>query len=101
MFLVQLLLPLRDNRGRKFPPAFFEAVHQELADRFGGVTAFIRSPAVGMWKETDDVNRDDVIMLEVMTGELEREWWADYRRDLEEKFQQQEILIWATRIEKL
>ena len=101
MYLIQLFLPLRDNEKQNFPPALFESVHQELADRFGGVTAFVRSPAIGLWKETHEVNRDDVVMLEVMADDVARDWWADYRQTLESRFRQQEILIWATRIEKL
>ena len=61
MFLVQLLLPLRDNEGRPFGRADFERVRSELADRFGGVTAFLQSPASGIWKEPSegDTQRDE------------------------------------------
>ena len=101
MHLIQLLLPLRDNDKQELPAASFESVHQELTDRFGGVTAFLRSPAVGLWKETSEVNRDEVVMLEVMTDKLDTEWWANYRDPLERRFRQDEILIWSTHIEKL
>ncbi len=37
----------------------------ELIERFGGVTAFVRAPAVGLWKENaEDINRDEVVMFE-------------------------------------
>jgi len=102
MHLVQLLIPLHDNHQHSFPTAYFNKVRAELTQRFGGVTAFVRSPAVGVWKEqSDTTNRDDVIMFEVLTEELDTQWWAAYRNELEQKFRQEEILIWASTITKL
>jgi hypothetical protein len=102
MHLIQLLLPLYDNNNHKFSNAHFNRVRQELTDRFGGVTAFVRSPAVGLWKErNDEVNRDEVIMFEVMAEQLDKEWWAAYRIKLQEQFRQDEVLIWASAIMKL
>ncbi len=101
MYLIQLLLPLHDNENEEFPAGLFASVRQELTNRFGGVTAFIRAPAVGLWKESDEVNRDEVVMFEVLAEDLEREWWAAYRQTLEEEFRQDEVLIWAAAIEKL
>jgi hypothetical protein len=53
-------------------------VRKDLMECFGGVTAFLRSPAVGLWKEgNDEVNRDEVVMFEVMTDQLDEDWrWA-------------------------
>lgn len=47
MRLVQILLPLYDNQHQRFPKAFFDHVREGLTKQFGGVTAFVRSPAVG------------------------------------------------------
>ena len=47
MQLLQLFLPIYDREGRPFPKAMFDAVRAELAERHGGVTAYLRSPAVG------------------------------------------------------
>ena len=59
MYLVQLLLPLRDNDGVPFPRADFERVRAELTERHGGVTAYLRSPASGVWRdEGGEVARD-------------------------------------------
>lgn len=102
MHLVQLLLPLRDNDGNPFPRASLDAVRHELTDRFGGVTAHLRAPAAGAWKDDEgDVTGDDVVIVEVMADELDRPWWADYRRALESRFRQDEIVIRATPIERL
>ena len=102
MYLIQLLLPLHDNSGRPFSPSYFTQVRKDLTERFGGVTAFVRSPAVGVWKEdSDETNHDEVIMFEVLADELERDWWASYREQLQNKFRQDEILIWASEITRL
>jgi len=102
MYLVQLLLPLRDNDGRPFPREWLDAVRHALTERFGGVTAHLRAPAAGVWKDGEgDVARDDVVIVEVMADEVDRAWWADYRRALEARFRQDEIVIRATPIERL
>lgn len=102
MHLIQLLLPLHDNDGRDFPPAHFSQVRAELTERFGGVTAFIRAPAVGLWKESAaDVSRDEVVMFEVLAEHLDQNWWSLYRKQLQNKFRQNEVLIWASNITKL
>ena len=72
-----------------------------MTERFGGVTAFIRSPAVGLWKESAEVNRDEVVMFEVLADELDEKWWSSYRDKLQKMFRQDEVLIWASRITRL
>ena len=101
MHLIQLLLPLHDNNKQEFPIAYFLKVREELTDRFGGVTAFARSPAVGLWKDADKVSRDDMLMFEVMSQQLDKEWWSNYRAKLQKEFRQEELLIWASDITKL
>jgi hypothetical protein len=102
MYLIQLLLPLHDNNNQEFPTTYFSEVRQDLADRFGGVTAFVRSPAVGLWKEGDDeVKDDEVVLFEAMADDLDKDWWAGYRSQLQKKFRQDEVLIWASNITRL
>jgi len=45
MYLLQILLPLVDNQGQRFDDHRFSHVRRELTERFGGVTAYLRSPA--------------------------------------------------------
>ena len=102
MFLVQLLLPLYDNAGRRVPHDWFAAVRDELTERYGGVTAFLRSPAQGTWKENGGtVDRDEIVMCEVMVDELDESWWADYRAKLEAQFGQREVVVRALQFKKL
>ena len=101
-FLVQILLPLYDNEGRTVGADLFGEVRRELTERFGGLTAHMRAPAKGLWK-TDDgaVARDDIVIFEVMAEALDRSWWEGYRRTLEQRFRQEQIVIRATRLELL
>lgn len=102
LHLVQLLLPLADNDGRAFPRSAYDRVRYELTERYGGVTAYLRAPAEGLWKEdAGRVSRDDVVIYEVMTGELDRAWWAAYRLALQERFRQEELVVRASAIERL
>ena len=101
MHLVQILLPLRRNDGSEQPPDRFRAVRSELVDRFGGVTAFSRAPAEGLWNDGEQIDRDQLILVEVMDPALDRAWWADYRARLEARFEQEELVVRALSLDRL
>lgn len=102
MKLVQIFLPIYDNQGKPFSKGLFDKVREELATQFGGVTAFVHSPAVGVWEnEAGAVCRDDVVLFEVMLEAVDRNWWETYRRSLERQFNQEAMLIRATKVELL
>jgi len=101
MHLIEILLPLTDNEGRAFGAGEFNRVRDELAARFGGVTAFRRAPGEGVWAEGGAVSRDEVVIFEVMTGALDRAWWAAYRGELERRFRQEKLVVRATAFEEL
>ena len=101
MYLVQLLLPLYDNAGAPQSRAHFAAVRQQLVDRFGGLTAYTRAPATGEWAGPGAVERDDIVVYEVMVDGLDRDWWSTYRAALEQRFAQDEIAVRALTAEKL
>jgi hypothetical protein len=101
-YLVQVLLPLYDNDGHRFDEAQFADVRRDLTGRFGGVTAYIRSPATGLWKRDDGtVDRDEMLMFEVMVEALDPDWWAGYRESLERRFKQESIVARAVAIQAL
>jgi hypothetical protein len=96
MYLVQILLPLNRNDGQRQPPELFGAVRDELVARFGGLTAYSRSPAVGLWTGAGErTDRDDVVIVEVMTDDLDHGWWDSFRRLLEDRFEQSAIVVRA------
>lgn len=96
MHLVQVLLPLFDNAGEKLPAGLYQTVRDELTERFGGLTAYTRAPAEGLWKENESkTSHDEIVVYEVMTPHLDADWWGSYRRDLEGRFQQQQVIVRA------
>jgi hypothetical protein len=96
--LIQLLLPSPLD-----PEAStLSLTHRELVERFEGLTAYVRSPAKGFWTApTGAVERDDVVMVEVVAETFDRQWWRDYAAVLAERFAQDEIHVRATPIEVL
>jgi hypothetical protein len=96
MVLIQLLLPAAGDRAR----AALAETRRELVDRFKGVTAYVRSPAKGLWTAPDGhTEADDVVMVEVVTDTFDREWWRSYSAALAERFAQDTIHVRALPVE--
>jgi hypothetical protein len=93
---VQSLLPVYDNAGHAFDAHEYVQLRSELADRFGGVTAYTRAPARGVWRDdAGETTRDDIVIFEVMTDDLDREWWTRFRKELEGRFRQESVIVRA------
>ena len=101
MHLVQILLPVCDNDGGEYPPEMFETVAGDLTARFGGLTSFMRSPAEGRWAQGGKTDYDEIIVLEVMTGTFDHDWWKAFRANLEAQLRQKEIVIRVQQIERI
>jgi hypothetical protein len=95
MYLVQILLPLTRDDGLRQPSLLFEDVRFELLTRFAGLTAYTRAPAEGLWRNDGQPARDELVVFEVMTEELDQLWWSAFRRLLEIRFQQDTIVLRA------
>jgi hypothetical protein len=93
MKLIEIFLPLADNAGRKLPKTVFAETRRQLIARFGGLTAYSRSPARGFWKEKGQTTRDEIVVFEVMAKNAQRKFWRGYKRELEKRFGQEEIVI--------
>lgn len=103
MYLAAILLPLTDNHHQPLPRQLFQQVADELTRQFGGLTAHTRAPAEGRWRDgaDDDATRDEIVIYEVLVEAIDRAWWAAYRRQLEARFRQEQVLIRAHRVEVL
>ena len=44
---------------------------------------------------------DEIIVVEVLAEQLDPSWWSDYRRKLEKRFRQEDILIRSHGVMKL
>ena len=102
MHVVEIFLPLKRSDGSPQPRDRFGHVRRTLMDKFGGLTAFARAPAEGLWESAPgEVDRDSIVIFEVMADRLDRAWWAGYREELERWFEQDEIVIRAVAAERL
>jgi hypothetical protein len=98
MHLIEILLPLNDNNGRPFDPPKYAVIRHQLTERFGGLTAFTRSPAQGTTTESGKTVHDDIVVFEVMTEKLDLSWWRSYRAELEREFRQDTIVVRASAV---
>ena len=101
MVLIQLLLPMSGGANRD-PSAPLAETRRELADRFSGLTAYVRSPAKGWWTAPDGhTELDDVVMVEVVTDTFDRAWWRSYAATLAARFEQESIHVRAVPVDML
>jgi hypothetical protein len=102
MYLVQLLLPLHHTNGQAVPHSLFERVRDELTHSFGGVTAYLRAPAQGLWRDdAGAVEPDEIVIVEVMCDALDRAFWSQYREGLARELGQQELVVRALPMQSL
>jgi hypothetical protein len=99
MVLVQLLLPTSAVAGADGSEPLVQT-RKELAERFKGLTAYVRSPAKGWWTAPDGhTEQDDVVMVEVVTDAFDRAWWRTYASTLAARFGQESIHVRAVAVE--
>jgi hypothetical protein len=101
MVLIQLLLPTSGAANADGLAPLGET-RRELAARFNGLTAYLRSPAKGLWTAPDGhTEQDDVVMVEVVTATFDRAWWQTYAATLAERFGQETIHVRAVPVDML
>jgi hypothetical protein len=104
MVLIQLLLPATfpDATASPDASAAVAETRRELASTFDGLTAYVRSPAKGLWTAPDGhTEQDDVVMVEIVTDRFDREWWRTYSELLAKRFAQDVMHVRAMTIELL
>ena len=101
MVLIQLLLPI-SGTARDEGLAPLATTRLELAHRFNGLTAYVRSPAKGLWTAPDGhKEQDDVVMVEVVTDTFDKVWWRAYAATLADRFGQETIHLRAVPVDML
>lgn len=96
MQIVEVFLPLDTGSGVPVDTDVIDGIVGGLADRFGGATAFARSPAEGLWKQQSEVQRDRIVIIEVMVEAIDETWWKEYRARLETELEQEQVVIRVT-----
>ena len=99
MVLIQMLLPTRSSEGATFPDELLRRTRKELIEKFGGLTAYTRAPATGVWTSPEgDVEEDSVVMIEVLSEEFDTAWWRACAETLRARFDQETIHIRANEV---
>lgn len=94
MKLVQLFIPLYDTSGNRFPVKYYDDLQKQLTEKFGGLTIYKRGPTTGLWKEDrKNMVKDELIIFEVMTEEVNNAYWQKFKQSLTKQFLQKELLI--------
>ena len=102
MVLIQLLLPVSVSPSGAEEDDRVRVTHRELVDAFGGVTAYLRTPAQGVWTAPDGAReRDSVVMVEIVTERFDRAWWSEYAGSLARRYQQEEMHVRAMDVDVL
>ena len=102
MQLIEILLPVADNRGQAFDQKKFDDLREVLTRKFGGLTTFARTPAQGYWRpDSQNTHVEDVVVFEVMADDVDEAWWFECRTELERTFEQTEIVIRSHAIRRL
>jgi hypothetical protein len=94
--VVELFLPIERGDGSETSVDDLGRILVHLTNQFGGATAFARSPAAGLWQQGSSVEQDRIVIIEVIVETIDQQWWTEYRKNLEEEFKQERILIRAT-----
>ena len=81
MYLIQLLLPASVMPGGAAASEPVTQTRRELTEAFGGLTAYLRTPALGIWTSPEGGRaQDDVVMVEVVAEQFDCGWWREYTR---------------------
>jgi hypothetical protein len=102
MVLIQLLLPVPTSATGAEADERVAQTRHELVEAFGGITAYLRTPAHGVWTAPDGAReRDAVVMVEIVTERFDRAWWHRYASAVAARFQQDAIHVRAVSVDVL
>ena len=93
----EVFLPLKYNDGSEIEKEKFDEVENELADRFGGLTAVETSnPLRGIWKDDGETYVDEIVILTTLDfggNDDNSEFFTNLKERIKKSFDQLEVLI--------
>ena len=102
MVLIQTLLPVSASRPDSEADERVRETRRELVDAFGGMTAYLQTPAQGVWTSPDgERERDAMVLVEIVTEHFDRSWWQAYAQKLAARFHQDVIHVRALAVDVL
>jgi hypothetical protein len=72
-----------------------------IADRIREAASRDRDRTRPLSHRDEEIDHDRIVVIEVMVEKLDRSWWGTYRAELELRFEQDQIVVRATEIERL
>ena len=87
----EITLPLGYNNGDQIEAEKFYVTKQELVDKFGGIS--INRHWSGSWRSKGKVYNDSNVLFQINIPDEEVPFMKEYKKVLEERFQQIEIQI--------
>lgn len=99
--LVQILLPIEIGNGQPLGKDWFDGFLEELTEKFGGATSFLRASGQGLWQIGRGTKKDSIAVVEIMVERLDNAFWRSLRERLERELEQKEIVIRAQEITRL
>ncbi len=91
-FITQVLLPKRDNLGRRFATRAYRAFHAGMIQRYGGWTR--KGQAEGAWLSSSGrLCTDEHWVYEVGHPRRDLRFWQAEKERLKAEFDQEEIWI--------
>ena len=91
----EVMIPLADNDGNRFPMEEIIQVRNNLTDEFGGCRSQPLAPFEGTWVDENKVYLDELMLFIVDAPRTDTsiEWFLKYKEHLKQKFTQIEIYL--------
>ena len=95
-------IPLAYNDGTAIEEEKITALKRRLQDRFGGLT-FFPQRTEGQWKIGTVSFHDEIVICRILTEEVRRarRYFLHLKKELQEEFQQEQVLIVERKVEVL
>lgn len=95
-----IYLPIRYNDGREIENEKFLQLHDELIERFGGVTSIKQTnPLQGIWRYQEQRYTDEIIIVTTLDfgypQSQSEQFFVEYKEQLKKRFEQLDVLILA------
>lgn len=101
MHLVEVFLPTGYPNGDLIPQSIFDLIEGELREKFDGVVVYARKSARTLSRSHARQMEESLLVIEIVTDDLDKEWWKEFRHRTQALFHHDDLLIRATITERL
>ena len=96
----ELLIPLADNQGRRFPWPKIERVSAALLEPFEGCRSQPLTPYMGLWRYRGVVYREGLLLfiVDAPRSDESLDWMRNFKERLKKQFGQVDIYLAVTEL---